>query len=75
MSKRYPARNNLCQARDNLCQEDMYKSVAAQLSRDDVLQELAAGILAPALAQQTMLHVAECKLCCPHAAAILAGVF
>jgi CHAT domain-containing protein/tetratricopeptide (TPR) repeat protein len=30
---------------------------------DDVLQELAAGILAPALAQQTMLHVAECKLC------------
>jgi CHAT domain-containing protein len=30
---------------------------------DDVLQELAAGILAPALAQQTMLHVAECRLC------------
>lgn len=32
---------------------------------DDVLQELAAGILAPALAQQTMLHVAECKSCGP----------
>src|SRR5467141_3975882 len=30
---------------------------------DDVLQELAAGILAPALAQQTMLHVAECRVC------------
>jgi CHAT domain-containing protein len=32
---------------------------------EDVLQEMAAGILAPALAQQTMLHVAECKLCAP----------
>ena len=32
---------------------------------DDVLQELAAGILAPALAEQTMLHVAECKVCGP----------
>ncbi|MGZ4876599.1 MAG: CHAT domain-containing protein [Candidatus Angelobacter sp.] len=32
---------------------------------DEVLQELAAGILAPALGQQTMLHVAECKLCGP----------
>jgi CHAT domain-containing protein len=32
---------------------------------DEVLQELAAGILAPALAQQKMLHVAECKLCGP----------
>jgi CHAT domain-containing protein len=32
---------------------------------NDVLQELAAGILAPAMAQQTMLHVAECKFCAP----------
>jgi tetratricopeptide (TPR) repeat protein len=32
---------------------------------DDVLQELAAGILAPAMAQQTMLHAAECKSCGP----------
>src|ERR1700716_2530351 len=32
---------------------------------DEVLQELAAGILAPALAQQKMLHVAECKSCGP----------
>jgi CHAT domain-containing protein len=32
---------------------------------DEVLQELAAGILAPALAEQTMLHVAECKTCGP----------
>jgi CHAT domain-containing protein len=32
---------------------------------NDVLQELAAGILAPAIAEQTMLHVAECKLCGP----------
>ena len=32
---------------------------------NDVLQELAAGILAPAMAEQTMLHVAECKLCGP----------
>ncbi len=32
---------------------------------NDVLQELAAGILAPAMAQQTMLHVAECKFCGP----------
>ena len=32
---------------------------------DDVLQELAAGILAPAMAEQTMLHVAECKSCGP----------
>lgn len=32
---------------------------------DDVLQELAAGILAPALAEQTMLHVADCKVCGP----------
>jgi len=30
---------------------------------NDVLQELAAGILAPAMAEQTMLHVAECKSC------------
>src|SRR6476660_6348308 len=32
---------------------------------NDVLQELAAGILAPAMAEQTMLHVAECKFCGP----------
>ena len=32
---------------------------------NDVLQELAAGILAPAKAEQTMLHVAECKFCAP----------
>ena len=32
---------------------------------NDVLQELAAGILAPAMAEQTMLHVAECKSCGP----------
>jgi CHAT domain-containing protein/tetratricopeptide (TPR) repeat protein len=32
---------------------------------DEVLQELAAGILAPTLAEQTMLHVAECKTCGP----------
>ncbi|HWG39898.1 MAG TPA: CHAT domain-containing protein [Candidatus Acidoferrales bacterium] len=32
---------------------------------DDVLQELAAGILAPAMAEQAMLHVAECKSCGP----------
>ena len=30
-----------------------------------MLQELAAGILAPAMAEQTMLHVAECKSCGP----------
>jgi CHAT domain-containing protein len=30
---------------------------------NDVLQELAAGILAPAMAEQTTLHVAECKFC------------
>ena len=30
---------------------------------NDVLQELAAGILASAMAEQTMLHVAECKAC------------
>jgi CHAT domain-containing protein len=30
---------------------------------NDVLQELAAGILAPAMAERTMLHVADCKLC------------
>jgi CHAT domain-containing protein len=32
---------------------------------DDILQELAAGVLAPALAEQTMLHVADCKVCAP----------
>ncbi|MGC2743631.1 MAG: CHAT domain-containing protein [Candidatus Angelobacter sp.] len=32
---------------------------------DNVLQELAAGILAPGMAEQTMLHVAECKSCGP----------
>ena len=32
---------------------------------DEVLQELAAGILAPALAEQTMRHVAGCKSCAP----------
>lgn len=32
---------------------------------NDVLQELAAGILAPAMAEQTMLHAAECKSCGP----------
>ena len=32
---------------------------------NDVLQELAAGILAPAMAQQTVLHAAECKSCGP----------
>jgi CHAT domain-containing protein len=32
---------------------------------NDVLQELAAGILAPAMAEQTMLHVAECPSCGP----------
>jgi hypothetical protein len=32
---------------------------------NDVLQELAAGILAPAMAEQTMLHVAECNFCGP----------
>jgi CHAT domain-containing protein len=30
-----------------------------------VLQELAAGILAPAMAEQTMLHAAECPSCGP----------
>lgn len=30
---------------------------------NDVLQELAAGILAPAMAEKTMLHAAECKSC------------
>jgi hypothetical protein len=30
---------------------------------DEVLQELAAGILSPAMAQQTMQHVARCKTC------------
>lgn len=30
---------------------------------NDVLQELAAGILAPAMAEQTMLHAAGCKSC------------
>ena len=30
---------------------------------NDVLQELAAGILSPAMAEQTMLHAAECKSC------------
>ena len=30
-----------------------------------MLQELAAGILAPAMAEQTMLHAAECKSCGP----------
>ena len=42
---------------------------------NDVLQELAAGILAPAMAEQTMLHVAECKFCGAHAAAIPERVF
>ena len=32
---------------------------------NDVLQELAAGILSPAMAEQTMLHVAECPSCGP----------
>ena len=32
---------------------------------NDVLQELAAGILAPGMAEQTMLHAAECKSCGP----------
>lgn len=32
---------------------------------NDVLQELAAGILSPAMAEQTMLHAAECKSCGP----------
>jgi CHAT domain-containing protein len=32
---------------------------------DEVLQELAAGILAPAMAEQTMLHVSECNSCGP----------
>lgn len=32
---------------------------------DDVLQELAAGILAPELARQTMQHVARCSACGP----------
>lgn len=32
---------------------------------NDVLQELAAGILAPAMAEQTMLHVAQCRFCGP----------
>jgi CHAT domain-containing protein len=32
---------------------------------NEVLQELAAGILAPAMAERTMLHVAECKACGP----------
>jgi hypothetical protein len=32
---------------------------------NDVLEELAAGILAPAMAEQTMLHAAECKFCGP----------
>lgn len=30
---------------------------------DDVLQELAAGILSPAMAEQTMQHVARCNIC------------
>jgi tetratricopeptide (TPR) repeat protein len=30
---------------------------------DDVLQELAAGILSPAMAEQTMHHVARCNTC------------
>src|ERR1041384_8526104 len=33
--------------------------------KNDVLQELAAGILPPAMAEQTMLHVAECPSCGP----------
>jgi len=32
---------------------------------NDVLQELAAGILAPGMAEQTMLHAAECPSCGP----------
>ncbi|HSK46093.1 MAG TPA: hypothetical protein VLA83_19625, partial [Candidatus Binatia bacterium] len=32
---------------------------------NDLLQELAAGILAQAMAEQTMLHAAECKYCGP----------
>ena len=32
---------------------------------NDVIQELAAGILAPGMAEQTMLHVSECKSCGP----------
>ena len=32
---------------------------------NDVLQELAAGILSPAIAEQTMLHAAGCKSCGP----------
>ena len=32
---------------------------------NEVLQELAAGILAPGMAEQTMLHVSECKSCGP----------
>ena len=32
---------------------------------NDLLHELAAGILAPAKAEQTMLHAAECKTCGP----------
>ncbi|HEV7673886.1 MAG TPA: CHAT domain-containing protein [Candidatus Angelobacter sp.] len=43
----------------------LIKAPRPNCPEDDVLQELAAGILAPALAQQTMLHVAECKLCAP----------
>jgi hypothetical protein len=47
-------------------QKDYFMNVPRPNCPDeDVLQEMAAGILAPALAQQTMLHVAECKLCAP----------
>ncbi len=42
---------------------------------NDVLQELAAGILAPAMAEQTMLHVAECKFCGPTLRQYLKRVF
>ncbi|HEX3587180.1 MAG TPA: hypothetical protein VH024_14355, partial [Candidatus Angelobacter sp.] len=30
---------------------------------DEVIQELAAGILSPAMAEQTMQHVARCNTC------------
>src|SRR5690242_16493832 len=30
---------------------------------DELLQELAAGILSPAMAEQTMQHVARCNIC------------
>ena len=42
---------------------------------NDVLQELAAGILAPAMAEQTMLHAAGCKFCGRYIAAISERVF